>query len=96
MNEELLSTFSPTSIVELTYNIYTNKTLKLWTNIQQRTKARAIIDDEDADQQYETSERRRQQMSNTASKAQYSSQYQLPENSRNADNPALEKGFGDV
>ncbi|GJV16409.1 hypothetical protein Tco_1361732 [Tanacetum coccineum] len=59
------------------------------------SKARAIIDDEDADQQYETSERRRQQMSNTASKAQYSSQYQLPENSRNADNPALEKGFGD-
>ncbi|PWA62503.1 hypothetical protein CTI12_AA362860 [Artemisia annua] len=59
-------------------------------------KARAIIDDEDADQQYETPERRRQQMSNTASKAQYSSQYQLPENSRKADNPALQKGLNAI
>lgn len=59
-------------------------------------KARAIIDDEDVDQQYETPERRRQQMSNAASKAQYSSQYQLPENSRKADNPALQKGLNAI
>nr|GEU94161.1 hypothetical protein [Tanacetum cinerariifolium] len=46
-------------------------------------KARAIIDDEDVDQQYETPEKRRQQMSNTASKAQ-------------TDNPALQKGLNSI
>lgn len=59
-------------------------------------KARAIIDDDDVAQQYETPERRRQQMSDTEAKGQYSSQYQLPENSRKADNPALQKGLSAI
>nr|XP_043622851.1 uncharacterized protein LOC122594465 [Erigeron canadensis] len=57
-------------------------------------KARSIIDDDDdVAQQYETPERRRQQMSDTEAKGQYSSQYQLPEDRRKADNPALQKGL---
>ncbi|KAI3810899.1 hypothetical protein L1987_20537 [Smallanthus sonchifolius] len=49
-------------------------------------KARAIIDD-DVVQQYETPERRRQQLSDMEAKSQ------LPENRRKADNPALQKGL---
>ncbi|KVI11461.1 hypothetical protein Ccrd_010122 [Cynara cardunculus var. scolymus] len=56
-------------------------------------KARAIIEDDDVAQQYETPERRRQQMSDTEAKGQYSSPYQLPENRQKADNPALQKGI---
>ncbi|KAI3676338.1 hypothetical protein L1987_85944 [Smallanthus sonchifolius] len=50
-------------------------------------KARAIIDDDDVVQQYETPERRRQQLSDMEAKSQ------LPENRRKADNPALQKGL---
>ncbi|KAL8206116.1 hypothetical protein R6Q57_009667 [Mikania cordata] len=54
-------------------------------------KARAIIDDdEDVVQQYETPERRRQQLSEMEVKGQ------LPENRRKADNPALQKGLNAI
>ncbi|KAI3760329.1 hypothetical protein L1987_50723 [Smallanthus sonchifolius] len=58
-------------------------------------KTRSIIeDDDDVAQQYETPERRRQQMSDAETRGQYSSQHQLPESQQKPENPGLQKGFG--
>ncbi|KAI3514773.1 hypothetical protein L1887_13460 [Cichorium endivia] len=73
-------------------------------------KARAIIeDDDDGPQQYETPERRRQQMYDMEAKGQPnssyskargnevgSSQYQLPDNRQKADNPPFQKGINAI
>ncbi|KAL9994798.1 hypothetical protein Hdeb2414_s0871g00956121 [Helianthus debilis subsp. tardiflorus] len=54
-------------------------------------KARSIIEDgDDVAQQYETPERRRQQMSN----AETRSQDQVPESHQKPENPGLQKGLG--
>ncbi|KAM0044626.1 hypothetical protein Hdeb2414_s0010g00355491 [Helianthus debilis subsp. tardiflorus] len=58
-------------------------------------KARSIIEDgDDVAQQYETPERRRQQMSNAETRSQYSSQDQVPESHQKPENPGLQKGLG--
>ncbi|XP_024982108.1 uncharacterized protein LOC112518589 isoform X1 [Cynara cardunculus var. scolymus] len=59
-------------------------------------KARSIVDNGDVAQQYETPERRRQQMSDAEKRGQYSSRYQLPEGHQELDNPPLHKGFGAI
>ncbi|KAL7587654.1 hypothetical protein Lser_V15G39279 [Lactuca serriola] len=66
-------------------------------------KARAIIeDDDDVPQQYETPERRRQQLSDIEAKGQArskeigSSQYQLPDNHQKSGNPPFQKGLNAI
>ncbi|CAH1447062.1 unnamed protein product [Lactuca virosa] len=55
-------------------------------------KARSIIEDDDEPQQYETPERRRQQMSDPKN----SNQHQFPESHEKTDNPGFQKGLGAI
>ncbi|XP_023760035.1 uncharacterized protein LOC111908442 [Lactuca sativa] len=55
-------------------------------------KARSIIEDDDEPQQYETPERRRQQMSDPKN----SIQDQFPESHEKTDNPGFQKGLGAI
>ncbi|XP_076884515.1 uncharacterized protein LOC143533713 [Bidens hawaiensis] len=57
-------------------------------------KARSIIEDDDVAQQYETPERRRQQISDAETRSQYSSVHQKSEVYQKPESPGLQKGLG--
>jgi hypothetical protein len=59
-------------------------------------KAKAIIDDDNADQHSESPRRTGQKITDTASKSQYHDPYRTPEISPKTDSPVIRKGLGAI
>ncbi|KAJ4971872.1 hypothetical protein NE237_004971 [Protea cynaroides] len=59
-------------------------------------KAKAILDDDDVAQQFETSSRTRPQMLETPTGGQFQQPYRSPESGRKSENPKIQKGLDKI